>query len=109
MWSHVEKMILQLCQVKNDSVFNITDVSHYFYIFLQECCHVSANPFSMLSKNSWPQTLCILRYKLCVLAEPEPMFGRYFSSPFIKNYRSFGNSEKPSIPFSPTVGARFCC
>ena len=40
--------------------------------------------FVTLSKNAWLRTLCILRYKLCVLAEPEPSFGRYFSRPFIK-------------------------
>lgn len=41
-----------------------------------------------------PKTLSILRYKLCVLAEPEPTFGRYFSSPFIKKIQVFWQQRK---------------
>lgn len=61
------------------------------YIF---CHRFSGNASGALSKESWPQTLSVLRYKLCVLAEPEPTFGRYFCSPFIKKIQVFWQRRK---------------
>lgn len=102
-WTHNSSLVTHVRKDSVNSPLNHLILASIFFL---------AVLFVTLSKNSWLRTLCILRYKLRVLAEPEPSFGRYFSRPFIKkkNYRVFWQQQKkPSIPFSPTVGARLRC
>lgn len=90
-WTHNSSLVTHVRKDSVNSPLNHLILASIFFL---------AVLFVTLSKNSWLRTLCILRYKLRVLAEPESSFGRYFSRPFIKKKTtgSFGNSGK-NLPF----------
>lgn len=80
-WTHNSSLVTHVRKDSVNSPLNHLILASIFFL---------AVLFVTLSKNSWLRTLCILRYKLRVLAEPEPSFGRYFSRPFIKKKKLQG-------------------